>query len=759
MSTTERENDLQNRVDSPLVNPKDDCLDRKRIAERIFALINNTPPNTSLRVGILGSWGSGKTTVLNFIKHQCEDKKCPVAFFHPWQFNSREDAWTGFVSSLDNALASWGKLSGKKLPVGIFKKKRIIKNISEKARRITEIVNTDIGKAIGDLVLAPLENQLAESKQNVNKELKKILGEEKRFYIFIDDLDRSEPDIVYDMLMLLNEIVDLDQCVYIIGLDVKTISEVLTKKLNYTNPKEFIDKIINWPFELPIPSSLDWEILLDKEYERIKSSGIKKDTILNIRNTLPKNPRKFKHYVRYLGGLHQAFLNQLGDKERDWELLYLCQLLNLEFPDISRDLRQDNEIMNDLTFRELSDLTNNLKSKNISAETNWVDKIKKELEKYGDIDVSRFFEIYQAIREKMSPYHSVVYSGIFREHIRKHLFVIEYLELITKKRYCELKKKLLSLEDQNLKYELEELIANSKDSKGIGRVQEFMKMLLQDKDKIFEYLIGLPAKDEIKPQIEKCKEIIHICDLFADIDELYRVEKPIFDEATFVAWYGSLLHQGRFVESDDLYEKLHNRQKALLLKVVKKNLKHASEMCKWLYEQLENTSGDKTTENIQREIRDILYKELAKELLNRFRKNNGIKEAYLKLSIEHDFLSDSDSPFYSEESYKKLKAIADEAGEDIIVYGNLVDFLLLIWQPIAKIDIDGSYGNLRKIMQKKKFFETIWQAVVCRPLNVRYVGTFEKAIKKLLTEKIIDEDYFKRPEWWYPILDENKERK
>ena len=173
-----------------------------------------------------------------------------------------------------------------------------MKNMSEKARQIAKIVNTDIGKAIGDLILAPLENQLAESKQNVNKELKEILGDKKRFYIFIDDLDRSEPDIVYDMLMLLNEIVDLKQCIYIIGLDVKTISEVLRKRLGYANPKDFIDKIINWPFELPIPSSLDWEILLDNEYERIKSSGVKKDIISNIRNTLPKNPRKFKHYLR-----------------------------------------------------------------------------------------------------------------------------------------------------------------------------------------------------------------------------------------------------------------------------------------------------------------------------------------------------------------------------------------------------------------------------------------------------------------------------
>ena len=751
MSTTERENDLQNRVDKPLVNPEENRLDRKRLAERIFDIIKNTPSNTNLRVGILGPWGSGKTTVLNFIKHQCE-KENPVAFFCPWQFNSREDAWTGFVSSLDNALASWGKL-----PIGTFKKKRVMKNMSEKARQIAKIVNTDIGKAIGDLILAPLENQLAESKQNVNKELKEILGDKKRFYIFIDDLDRSEPDIVYDMLMLLNEIVDLDQCIYIIGLDVKTISEVLTKKLDYTNPKEFIDKIINWPFELPIPSSLDWEILLDNEYERIKSSGVKKDIISNIRNTLPKNPRKFKHYLRYLGGLHQAFLNQLDDKELDWELLYLCQILNLEFPDIFRDLRQDNEIINDLVFGNSIISALSQENENTSEKTNWADKIKEELKKYGDIDIPRFFEIYKTIRGKMSAYHKPAYFDVSREYIKKHLFVIEELELITQKEYCKYKEELLLLEDTKLKYELEKLIANSTDSKSIEWIRRFMKMLLQEKAKIFDDLIDSPYEDEMQAQLSKFEEIIHICDLLADVDELYRMEKPIFDAAIFTKWWHSALRQARFTESDDLYRELHIKQKALLLKVVEKNLLRVSDIYHWLYEQLKNSSGNKNVKEIREEIRVMLDRELIKDLLNRFRKNNGIKEAYLKLSIEYDFLSESDSPFYSEESHDKLKVIAAEAGKNYIVRGNFFYFLRIIWKPIIRGEMsDEAYHMLKKIMKKKKFFQTIWQAVVCCRLNPRWVGTFEKAIQTLLKARIIDEDYFERPEWWLEMLDDNK---
>ena len=739
MSTTERKNDLPNRVDSPLVDPKEDRLDRKKLAERIFKLIDDTTSNTHLRIGILGSWGSGKTTVLNFIKHQCE-KENPVAFFCPWQFNSREEARKGFVSSLENGLDLW-----KKPTFWTFKRKRAFKLIIKIILKIVRSKHPSFAIIIDNLISNSPKNQLAESKENVNRGLKKILGAEQRFYIFIDDLDRSEPDIVYDMLMLLNEIVDLDQCIYIIGLDTKTISEVLKNKLSYTNPRDFIDKIINWPFELPIPSSHDWKILLEKEHERVKSPAIKKDIILKILDTLPKNPRKFKHYLRYLNSLHQAFLKRIDDNERDWELLYLCQLLNLEFPDISRDLRQDNEIINDLASGKFSDSNHNPENSNTSAKTNWVDKIKEELKKYGDIDISRFFEIYKAIREKMNPYHEPAYYDISLKHIRAHLFVIEKLEIITSKEYREYKEGLLVLDDNGIKSRLKTRIKNSTDSKSIEWIQKFMNMLLQEK----KYA-----------QLNGCKEIIRICDLLADVDDLYRIEKPIFDEATFVAWHDSLLHQGRLVISDDFHEELYIKQKALLLKVVKKNLKRVAEMYEWLYDQLENSSEDKAAEKIKKEVRDVLYKGLVKELLNRFYKEDGIKEVFLdptKFKKEQDFLFEGDSPFYSEESYNKLKAIAAEAEENDIVYENFLHFLLSTWRPIIRGKMSNEFLHiLKKIMQQKEFFETIWKAVVCRRLNVGDVKDLERTIQSLLKAGIIDEDYFKRPEWWYPILDKNK---
>ena len=714
-----------------LVDPKEDSLDRERLAERIFDLVSRIPSNVPLRIGIVGSWGSGKTTILNFIKHQCEKEKKPVAFFHPWQFHSYEEARIGFVSSIENGLDLWKKAFWS------FKRKRAFKGTAKAMLKIVWPKYYSFAEVIDNLISTSPKSQLAESKLNVNKKLKKILGKEQRFYIFIDDLDRSEPTIIYDMLMLLNEIIDLDQCIYIIGLDVKTISEVLKNKLGYTNPKDFIDKIINWSFELPTPSSPDWETFLNKEYGRIKPSTIKKDTIFKILHILPKNPRKFKHYLRYLDGLHQTFLNQLDNDERDWELLYLCQLLNLEFPDISRDFRQDNEIINGLTDSSLDNLTL----------ADWENKIKEELEKYGDIDMSRFLKIYQAIREKMSSNHRTAYTSTLAEHIRKHLFVIEELELITKKEYHGLKEKLLDWKEQGLKYELKKLIADSTESKSIGRFQTLMKALLKEKDKIFDSMMELTSKNEMQDQLNKCEEIISICDFLTDADALYRVEKPIFDKATFGAWYDSLLHQSKHAATDNSYKKLHDSQTDLLFKVVKKNLIRVFDMLK----HMETAPKDDTTQEIREKIRAMLDERLVEDFLNRFDKEDGIKKVYEdpdKFKIEHDFLSKNDSPFYSE-SYKKLEAIAAKAEENDIVRENFFYCLQIIWKPIIRGNTHESYRILRQIMQKQKLLQIIWKASVCCPLKAQCVKTLEKAIQTSLKDEIIEKDYFERPKWWF----------
>ena len=779
-------------VDDSLIEPAADCLNRRQFAANIFKLLDGTPTDACLRIGIFGAWGSGKTTVMNFIKYQCEEEGHPVAVFHPWQFNSREEAWKGFVSSLDKGLAS-----RKDLLSGIFKIWRFIKNIFKFGkgktprivgrenillvlRKIRQIVRREnillvlrkirriVGResvikgAIDELILAPLENQLEESKDNVNKELKNILGK-KRLYVFIDDLDRAKPEIVYDLLMLLNEVIDIDQCIYVIGLDDKTVSDILRKKLgDDINPKEFIDKIINWPFELPIPSSFDWEALLNREYEKYEKMAlnIKKDDISAILPLLPKNPRKFKHYLRYLDSLHQGFLDRFDDDEFNWKILYLAQLLRLEFPEVFRDFIQSNKII-DLFPDKLQEAftkdTRQILEMNETGneQQDWEDKIKEELKKYKYIDIPRFLYL----SKEFLKYCDIVVLEEPEKYISKHLLVLEVP--MTRKEYREYKNELLAQDDPVIKEELKKFITSSTENKDIEKVREFIKMLFSEQKAIFDTHLSLHLLADMKTKIDEIKEIMYLCDLLADVDELYRCEKPILDEETFMKWYSTLLvlinpllRMPEVEGAEYLYKAIPILGKASLLLMIEKNLDQVSEMSEWLYDDLKDSSDEdieKATAELNEEIKDILYEELTDDLIDRFNKIDGIRELTWGpgFRTERDFLFESDSLFYSEEFYDKLKAVADKAEENDAIQGNFVQLLLWLIRPITKPDPDRkSYDELVKIVQKKSF-TVIWEAVMCCCLlNTRCIRTLGEGVEKLERNQNLGKDYFTRPKKW-----------
>ena len=61
--------------DSPLTDPKDDVLGHAKYASHLAESILAMKPEDGLTIAINGSWGSGKSSVLNFINYYIETKK------------------------------------------------------------------------------------------------------------------------------------------------------------------------------------------------------------------------------------------------------------------------------------------------------------------------------------------------------------------------------------------------------------------------------------------------------------------------------------------------------------------------------------------------------------------------------------------------------------------------------------------------------------------------------------------------------------
>ena len=95
--------------DRPLENPVDDRLGYAPFAERLAESIGSMASHEGMVIGIYGPWGSGKSTVLNFIRHYLSASQSAdqyvVMDFNPWWFSGQENLTRRFLALLERRVS------------------------------------------------------------------------------------------------------------------------------------------------------------------------------------------------------------------------------------------------------------------------------------------------------------------------------------------------------------------------------------------------------------------------------------------------------------------------------------------------------------------------------------------------------------------------------------------------------------------------------------------------------------------------------
>lgn len=94
--------------DAAISLQQDDDLQRWSIARSVLRSIESAPDNWSTRIGLYGKWGSGKTSVLNFIEEQArirnESKPDGITWvvvrFSAWDAEGRDGVIQRFYQAL-----------------------------------------------------------------------------------------------------------------------------------------------------------------------------------------------------------------------------------------------------------------------------------------------------------------------------------------------------------------------------------------------------------------------------------------------------------------------------------------------------------------------------------------------------------------------------------------------------------------------------------------------------------------------------------
>jgi predicted KAP-like P-loop ATPase len=116
--------------------------------------------------------------------------------------------------------------------------------------------------------------------------------------VFIDDLDRTDPTVVPKLLLALRELLDVPKFVFVLAFDRGTVSRALAEYNTAWGPsgEAFLEKIIDFPFELPTPTPGQVKALAVRQFGEL-CPFVPLDRLNEVAALLPDNPRRLKLFA------------------------------------------------------------------------------------------------------------------------------------------------------------------------------------------------------------------------------------------------------------------------------------------------------------------------------------------------------------------------------------------------------------------------------------------------------------------------------
>ncbi len=380
-----------NIIDNPRKAGAPDLLGVDDYMHALIQFIDNC--NMPTTIAIQGEWGSGKTSMLNQIKHQlCEtgldetlDAQLPYygIWLNTWQYSlmkTRSECLMSIISGLTNeiskiikrkhesqAKAILGRVSGLLGKIAKAGAKVALSHIDVEG----EIVDTILEKESQEAAdLLNFKNALQEAIQKCLELDKKKGNNNRGFIFFIDDLDRIDPPVAVEILELIKNIFEVENCIFILAIDYEVVVKGLVPKfgtLTDKNEREFrsfFDKIIQLPFSMPVAmydvnlfllDSLKHIGYIDQAFYEKESSKDKLTDFAML--SVGTNPRSLKRLVNTL-----SLLNIIGDlknnnKKEEYELIVNFGLvcIQIAYPKVYQALIEEPNYKswNDKTARKM----------------------------------------------------------------------------------------------------------------------------------------------------------------------------------------------------------------------------------------------------------------------------------------------------------------------------------------------------------------------------------------------------------------------
>ncbi|MEN4797920.1 KAP family P-loop NTPase fold protein [Pantoea agglomerans] len=262
-------------LDAAVEITPDDRYGFKNIADNVSRSILSLPQVASNVIGIEGTWGSGKTSLLNLVLKSLDQEKdghTHVLHISPWlSGGSPVEALFLQVATIIQ------QETEKRYPPKGFKKlwrkyllspeaQKVIEYAQDTSSRVLPLVEY-IGKfsrfvngIAGGLKMLS-ESRLSVAHKTTTKLREDIASQlvslDLKFIVVMDDLDRLEPSQVAEVFRLVRAVADLPRFTHILCYDRNIITHAVEHALNVGDGNRYLQKIIQLSFKIPRPESFD----------------------------------------------------------------------------------------------------------------------------------------------------------------------------------------------------------------------------------------------------------------------------------------------------------------------------------------------------------------------------------------------------------------------------------------------------------------------------------------------------------------------
>lgn len=290
--------------DNPIRHLEDDALGRAVAARSFAQQVLALDATEGVVVGVLGAWGSGKTSFINLARSEFEQASLAVLDFNPWMFSGAEQLVESFFVELAVQL---------RLRPGLADVGKDLEDYGETFTGMAwlPLVGPWIERGIGATkILGQILQRRKEGVGGRREKLEKALAVlDKPILVILDDIDRLSTSEIRDVFKLVRLTASFPNVIYIVAFDRARVEEALAEQ--GVPGRSYLEKILQVAVDLPelprdvmnrqISSAID-NALTDIERPGPFDEISWPDVFMEIIRPLIRNMRDVRRYAAAIQG-------------------------------------------------------------------------------------------------------------------------------------------------------------------------------------------------------------------------------------------------------------------------------------------------------------------------------------------------------------------------------------------------------------------------------------------------------------------------